>query len=307
MSNPNQIVIVHKGALGDFLQVWPSLYTLRAYWPEKSFYFHGPQAYQLWTRPLGIKQAPWSAAKAVDALYTVDKWPEALKNTLVIWFGLKKPPTEQGFPDLWFVPGLIPGDYSPPRDIYSHNLAKKGIPWQRDWFQAWQRLIPCPQTDHLFPNKILLFPGAGHPAKRWPIDKYELLANWLQEQGFLTRTILGPIENEKNIFIPGIKSIHPQDFSQLQIELAKATLIVGNDSGPMHLASYMKVKTLTLFGPTSPKQWGPFNGQTLWLDLICSPCSQIAKIDCQNPRCMTEISLDKVKEKINLCLNNSCF
>ena len=33
---------------------------------------------------------------------------------------------------------------------------------------------------------------------------------------------------------------------------------IGNDSGPMHLAAAMGLKTIGLFGPTDPRQYGPY-------------------------------------------------
>ena len=40
--------------------------------------------------------------------------------------------------------------------------------------------------------------------------------------------------------------------------LAKADWVVSNDSGPMHLAAAMGLKTIGLFGPTDPQQFGPY-------------------------------------------------
>ena len=53
----------------------------------------------------------------------------------------------------------------------------------------------------------------------------------------------------------------PSSVAQLAIELRKADLFVGNDSGPGHLAAAVGTTTLSLFGPTNPNIWGPIGSK----------------------------------------------
>ena len=82
--------------------------------------------------------------------------------------------------------------------------------------------------------------------------------------------------------------------------IAQAVLIIGSDSGLIHLASAYHEKTLGIYGPTNPARTGPWNGDYLWLNLECSPCH---KRKCplkgeNNLKCLKEISLDLALKKV---------
>jgi len=50
------------------------------------------------------------------------------------------------------------------------------------------------------------------------------------------------------------------------------SLLVGSDSGLIHLASAYNVKTLGLYGSTSPYRTGPWKGDFIYHNIKCSPC-----------------------------------
>jgi lipopolysaccharide heptosyltransferase II len=79
--------------------------------------------------------------------------------------------------------------------------------------------------------------------------------------------------------------------------LKQATLFVGTDSGPAHLAEAMGTKTVRLFGPTDPERWGPLDRQhhgVVSMHTDCSPCSHT---ECPTDhRCMNDIHVATVKE-----------
>ena len=57
--------------------------------------------------------------------------------------------------------------------------------------------------------------------------------------------------------------------------LTQAAWVLSNDSAPMHLASYLDVPVLALFGPTSPEQYGPWgrHGKALRANKGCPACA----------------------------------
>ena len=70
---------------------------------------------------------------------------------------------------------------------------------------------------------------------------------------------------------------------------ARCTLLLANDSGPMHLASGFGVPILTLYGPTAPEgAYGPEHG-AIWLEGL--PCLVCNRLHCPVPGhpCMTQI------------------
>jgi len=77
----------------------------------------------------------------------------------------------------------------------------------------------------------------------------------------------------------------------------RADLVLGPDTGPLHLAAAAGAPVAALFGPTAPWRTGPFgdNHVILRQDLECSPCFQKT---CPDPKCMTDLSVDIVFEAI---------
>ncbi|MFO8031737.1 MAG: glycosyltransferase family 9 protein [Desulfohalobiaceae bacterium] len=291
MSSSSRILVVHKGALGDFLQIWPSLYALsRQHDPENTFWA-GRSEYQLWTRPLGLRPAPWQVARAADRLYSTNSWPQELQNWQVFWFGLEKPPTSIPFANLFFLQAINQKNAIHVRENYLQQMQNMDIPRRPDWHQAWLNLFAAPKIK---PEKIHILPGAGHQAKCWPLHNYLEVAHRLKKQGLSPVFVLGPVEREKGIAVQEFESVQPKDLAELQDILGVSGLILGNDSGPLHLAAYLARPTLVLFGPSCSQRWGPYQTHILQKDLDCSPCSLTARIDCQDPMCMRMLSVQEV-------------
>lgn len=99
---------------------------------------------------------------------------------------------------------------------------------------------------------IALIPGcaAKHPYKRWPY--YAQLAEVLLKRGYDVITAPGPDEIELAKSIPGHTLLGPNGFLnwfELAGVLKGASFVIGNDTGPSHVASYLGVPGLALFGP----------------------------------------------------------
>lgn len=99
---------------------------------------------------------------------------------------------------------------------------------------------------------VALIPGcaAKHPYKRWPY--YAQLAEALLKRGYDVVTAPGPDEIELAKSIPGHTLLGPNGFLnwfELAGVLKGASFVVGNDTGPSHVASYLGVPGLALFGP----------------------------------------------------------
>ncbi|MFZ3035108.1 MAG: glycosyltransferase family 9 protein [Parvibaculum sp.] len=101
------------------------------------------------------------------------------------------------------------------------------------------------------PPFILLIPGSSsrHPQKRWPY--YAELAKRLMDEGFQIVTAPGPEEMNLADKIPGIALKGPRGFInwfELAGVMKQAAFIVGNDTGPSHLAAHIGAPGLALFG-----------------------------------------------------------
>ncbi len=98
---------------------------------------------------------------------------------------------------------------------------------------------------------VALIPGcaARHPYKRWPY--YDQLARALIERGYDVVTAPGPDEIELAKSIPGHTLLGPNGFLnwfELAGVLKGACFVVGNDTGPSHVASCLRKPGLVLFG-----------------------------------------------------------
>ena len=118
------------------------------------------------------------------------------------------------------------------------------------------------------PGFILLMPGssARHPQKRWP--HYAELASKLMNIGYSVVTAPGPDEIElcQSMPCPAIYSEgHPLSFNLLAGLIQRSAFVIGNDSGPTHLAAYLGAKGLALYGSHAGAQQIGLNA---FLDII---------------------------------------
>lgn len=100
---------------------------------------------------------------------------------------------------------------------------------------------------------IVLIPGcsARHPQKRWP--HYAALAERLIAAGHEIVLAPGPDEVELARTIPGI-CIEKTNWTALAGILKRARFVIGNDTGPSHLAAHLGTPGLALFGSHMPAE-----------------------------------------------------
>ena len=106
------------------------------------------------------------------------------------------------------------------------------------------------KKNKIFNKYIVLLPGSSkkNPLKRWPY--FRGLAKILILNGYEVVTILGPEELEMEQTFSGhiLKNL---SWPQLAGIIKNAEFIIGNDSGPSHVASCLNKKGLALFGPST--------------------------------------------------------
>lgn len=150
-------------------------------------------------------------------------------------------------------------------------------------------------------KKIALLPGAGHKMKQWPSQNFEMLAREFARAGYEPLQILGPVEMERGpdlrALISGLATAVPESLDALLTLLLEMRLVVGNDSGPMHLAALAGVPTLTIFGPTPPEVWRPLGPRARHIapSIPCAPCNLKADVfGCAEPYCLESVTPNMV-------------
>ena len=90
--------------------------------------------------------------------------------------------------------------------------------------------------------------------------------------------------------------------SQSIAAAAICDLVVGVDTGMQHISAAVGAKTLTIFGPTSPKMCGAYSESSdfVEVDVICKYCyGTKAYVNCNDRKCLKDITVDMIVEKIN--------
>ena len=132
------------------------------------------------------------------------------------------------------------------------------------------------------PEKFIVFtPGAIYgPSKQWPVENFRELGEKIYIAFGYKILLLGTYEDVESS--EKISQDHNWIYNycgkttlgQLLAILTKAQLLVGNDSGSMHLMAALKRPQIAVFGSTSPTWTGPINSNATVIcrNLSCSPC-----------------------------------
>ena len=149
---------------------------------------------------------------------------------------------------------------------------------------------------------VILCPGASYgPAKRWPPERFAEAAALLQERRGAEVLVIGsPAELDLAESIRGRLARPPAVLTgqtglrDLLGVMATATLVLANDTGPMHLASALGVPVVGVFGPTDPAATAPFSqpSRVVKKDVPCWPC--LHRKCPLDHRCMTLVSAEDV-------------
>jgi lipopolysaccharide heptosyltransferase I len=121
--------------------------------------------------------------------------------------------------------------------------------------EHWREFASDPQRKvAAFGRRIVLLPGAGRPEKQWPVQSFRALA-----ANYRGRTVVawGPGEEHLAEAIGG-DIAPPTNLRELAALLSDATLVVGGDTGPLHLAAALGTPVVGLYGPTDPRRNGPY-------------------------------------------------
>jgi heptosyltransferase I len=115
----------------------------------------------------------------------------------------------------------------------------------------------------------ILNPGAGWGAKQWPVERYGVVARALACDGIHALVNYGTGEEGLAMEVESASAGAARKISCTIAELIaltrRATLFIGGDTGPMHLAAALKVPVVAIFGPTNPARNGPFGTRSIVL------------------------------------------
>jgi len=152
------------------------------------------------------------------------------------------------------------------------------------------------------PSPVVIAPGSGSIHKNWPAEKFARLIELAAKKGFEVVLLAGPADEravgEVEEKLPrSLPLLHCPDPASLKGALALARLVIGNDSGPVHLAALLGRPALAIFGPTDSRQWAPIGPRAGWVGpqkTSCAPCLAERMRSCPKKHCLEEISPERV-------------
>ena len=150
---------------------------------------------------------------------------------------------------------------------------------------------------------IVMAPGAAYgTAKEWPLDRYATLARRLAEHTALPVVAVGAAAEAKPLArmaesaaVPVRSMAGECSPGELLSVLRGAELVIGNDSGPVHLSAAMGRPTVAIFGSTSPA-WTAPRGVAVRVvssDVECAPCFRRSCPEGE-PTCLLDIDVEVV-------------
>jgi ADP-heptose:LPS heptosyltransferase len=157
----------------------------------------------------------------------------------------------------------------------------------------------------------LIHAGARRELRRWDLSNYAELCTYLRENHKLSIVLVGGEEDEiinekiQSLCTYNLHSIAGKNsLTQFAALAKKASLFVGNESGPIHIAAAMNTPLIGIYGPGVADIFYPYgdNSRVLHKILECNPCDQI---NCKYPDdpCINRVTLEEVKLTTSELLN----
>jgi ADP-heptose:LPS heptosyltransferase len=298
-----ELLIVHQGALGDFVSIFPVIIRLKKCYHQIDVLCQG-QLGKLAAELGLVKQWYPLEAASFASLYT-DEIDHSVKNTFqryaqIVLFSRSRQ-LEQSLNRITAgrclrLPPHPPADSPIHITAYAiEHLVREGLLGKEDavltdaYFPIHPKKNKAPSTSR---KKILIHPGSGSIRKRWPISQFKQIESKLKSEGFKPEFVLGPAEMDLvNQLAYQDRTIHAcSDLLDLVGLYQSAGGYIGNDSGASHLAAFMGLPTVVIFGPADPVRWKP-NGPSVEVvrpELECLPCFEIDASNCPAPKCLDD-------------------
>jgi len=162
---------------------------------------------------------------------------------------------------------------------------------------------------------ICIHPGSNKSAPNWNIERYVQLTSLLLVD---SRNIIFLTGNDNELhFVPRFKALNSDKIinfigklglRELCVLISMMDILFSASTGPMHIASALKIPTVSLFctlNACSPKLWGPMGN----ISSIITPPDNFCRIECtddpHNCDFKESIPVETVQDSINKLLNNN--
>jgi len=330
----HRILIIKPSSLGDIVHALPTLQALRTEYPHAHIaWLVKRQWAALLARADGLDRV-WAVGPGVGGWLSMVPGLRAERFDLVVdlqgllrsgamaWLtGCRRrvgfANAREGSPLLYTDRVPVPTREMHAVDRYLLAAAAVGVPWEGEPHFG---LHPLPEDgreiDTLLDEHgvrrgapwVGFVVSARWPTKRWPVESFAAVAEALQRDvGVRAVLIGGPDDQEAAREVIAHMSGSPVDLTGkiglrlLPALLSSASVLVTNDSGPMHVASAVGTPVVAIFGPTSPVRTGPYGARHAVLaraDVPCRPCFDRRCHNAVQLECLSRVEPDHVLDAV---------
>jgi ADP-heptose:LPS heptosyltransferase len=167
--------------------------------------------------------------------------------------------------------------------------------------QMSERLTTAAGEAHAY---AVIHPAALMDTKRWPLDRFAELAAWLRQQPLRIVVTSGPGEEalarQLQQSIGDATLLTGLTIPELAELIRGARLYIGNDSGPMHLATAVGTPTVAIWGSSSSARWHPWGVEhrVVQNPFSCNPCPGYRCLVASSPLCIESVTVEQVREAV---------
>lgn len=326
MKQVHSILVIHQGAIGDFILSLPAISSFRNSYPDAFIEIRGyPHILRLVEKRFYADKISSVDQKGMAPFYNEDgsldtTLVECFKQfDLIVIFGREGSKTllsnlqKVHVKEVCFV-DAFPQDNDDLHviDYQLSQLSRLGYPTpdntptlfpdEEDGKRAREFFHQRGLHDHAL--TIAVHIGSGSRMKTWPAERFvQLSEKLIQADGANIILPIGPADEKMaeeymdRIDSEAIIPVVNLPLNELAAILKKCNGYVGNDSGITHVAAAVGISVVALFGPTDPRIWGVRGDRVTIIskgDFDCSPCSREEMKRCMNRRCLETISVEDV-------------
>lgn len=170
---------------------------------------------------------------------------------------------------------------------------------------------------------LLISPCSSHALRNWRAERYAAVASQAQARGWRVMLCGGPSALERQVGdailaqMPGrdrvLDFVGRDTFKRFMALCGRASILLGPDSGPVHMANAMGCRVIALHactdanrsGPYSDLRWSPNHYEEASLNFLDRPASSLPwgkRIEFEGV--MDLISVDEVIERFEACASD---
>ena len=208
-------------------------------------------------------------------------------------------------------------------DCFLDVLTEDGVEVKDNYLENWIEpfetqqvqdvLNDCIAPENRELKKVIVHATSGNRKKEWEKQKWAQVVTWLSNEKNV-QVLFNGTKNDSQTY-EEIMSYVKDDLKIKPVNLCGkfglrqtlaftklCDLIVGCDSGNLHIAASVDVPVAAIFGPMNPVKWKPAIEKSVVVktDLPCQPCGLKKKHACKRDyHCIKDISVDMVKSAVD--------